>query len=589
MEIDKLLEDEGHVRPEPPEPKRAATLKEMLALLVSRVVLGAILCTAFFIGFWTAGVGLHDPDTCWLLALGRYMYESGHLPATDVFSWSFAGTGRRFIQYQWLSELVFYWATRPAELLSLLMLTAVALVTAFLSLPLNIAVRRRADLIAAFGVCLLVFASASFHTLVRPEIFSFFFLAIYLQVFHHARTAAVRNLPIFPFTVILVPIMALWANMHTGFISGLSMSLAGFIGTIIGLLSAKRLVPADKHPELNADTEPALFKQMSLALGASTLATLINPFGFALWTYIPDLFFNPINRMIQELKPVTLFSAESIIFYPFYLLSLIALVQLIKHIKEAVDAHKAGKLTRGQIVELSIATLVIVIATICGVKARRLITFSVLFIAGEIFALMGLGKLREQEAKASVDAPAQSPDISLRRLIDHHVLDLWRAGGPFEPAILAFCAMAAVSLCTSRFVTPTLPAGTESPTGFKPPVKAIAWFKALPEDAATGQKIWPRRMLNDQQYGDMVIWDLRARPKVFFDTRFDMYGQQLVENAQTMLQALNGWESLMERYDFDCVFVRADSPLAMALKSNMKWEIVYKDDLAVILKKSEAH
>ena len=106
MEIDKLLEDEGHVRPEPPEPKRAATLKEMLALLVSRVVLGAILCTAFFIGFWTAGVGLHDPDTCWLLALGRYMYESGHLPATDIFSWSFAGTGRRFIQYQWLSEQI---------------------------------------------------------------------------------------------------------------------------------------------------------------------------------------------------------------------------------------------------------------------------------------------------------------------------------------------------------------------------------------------------------------------------------------------------------------------------------------------------
>ena len=582
MDIDKLLEDQGHVRPEPPEPKRAATLKEMLALMVSRVVLGAILCTAFFIGFWTAGVGLHDPDTCWLLALGRYMYESGHLPATDVFSWSFADTGRRFIQYQWLSELVFYWATRPAELLSLLMLTAVALVTAFLSLPLNIAVRRRADLIAAFGVCLLVFASASFHTLVRPEIFSFFFLAISLQVFHHARTAAFRNLPIFPFTLILVPVMALWANMHTGFIGGVSMTLAGFIGTIIGLLLARRLVPADKHPELNIDTQPAFFKQMAMAFVASTLATLINPFGFALWAYIPDLFFNPINRMIQELKPVTLFSAESIIFYPFYLLSLIATIQLIVRIRRAIAAHRAGKLTRGEIVELSIATLVIVIATICGIKARRLITFSVLFIAGEIFALMGLDRLKEKE-------PEEKSELSLRRLIDQHVLDLWRAGGPFEPAILAFCAMAAVSLCTSRFVTPTLPAGTSTPTGFKPPVKAIAWLKALPDDAASGQKVWPRRMLNDQQYGDMVIWDLRARPKVFFDTRFDMYGQQLVENAQTMLQALNGWESLMERYDFDCVFVRADSPLAAALKSNMKWEIVYKDDLAVILKKSEAH
>lgn len=65
-------------------------LSDVLARLFARPVLLLFLFSVFALGVVIAGTGLHDPDTCWLLALGRYIVRHHALPDTDPFSFTFA-------------------------------------------------------------------------------------------------------------------------------------------------------------------------------------------------------------------------------------------------------------------------------------------------------------------------------------------------------------------------------------------------------------------------------------------------------------------------------------------------------------------
>jgi hypothetical protein len=625
LDVDKLLADGGHVIPEPRPPKVDLTFKEVLSSAVSRVVLGCILLLAFLIGFWVGGAALHDPDTCWLLALGRYILEHGAIPVIDPFSWTFAAqeaAGRKFILYQWLSEVLFYGSTLPAGLVTLLMLVGTVMVTAFLSLPINIAVKRQSPLLPALGAVLLGIAASSFHFLARPEIFSCLFLAIALQLIHHGRVLAFKGEKVFPFTFVIVPIMVLWANMHTGFINGLSLLLSTTVATAVGLgiaallglkpnadtgteldssgqasensqmagdsskvghlensVSQESLCDAAKAQKSTNSNELAFFKQIVLALVLGTLATLLNPYGFGLWVYIPDLFFNPINRYIQELKPVNLLAKEAVIFYPFVALSAWSFLQLGINFLALLKARAAKRLERRQVVEFTISVFTVVIASICGFKARRLITFTSLFLVAELCAMLGMVSL-PQEDKAPTSEEVKK--LPLLACIESHILDLWKTGGVFEPAIICFCAIAGVSLVTARIVHPELPA---SSVAFQSPVKAVAYLKEIrTRDSQAEEKKWPTRLFNDQQYGDAIIWHLNARPKVFIDTRFDMYGEKLVEDYRTIENTLPGWEKLLANYNFDCIFVRVKSPMVAKLAADKHWQVAFKDDVAVILR-----
>jgi hypothetical protein len=635
----------------------------MTASMVSRLVLGFILFLSFIIGGWVAGTALHDPDTCWLLGLGRVICESG-IPATDPFSWTFAAQeayGRHFVLYQWLSEAFFYVSMIPGGLLTLLMLVAVVIVTAFLSLPLGIVVRRNPPFLVGLFVVVLGILAASFHTLARPEIFSFMFLALFLQVLHYARmTVLCGGDKLFRFAFVLAPLMVLWCNMHTGFVSGFSVLGATAVGSLLGLIF--------KSPRKD------LFIQSIMALVACTIASLATPYAFKLWLYIPELFGSPINRYIQELKPVTLNTLSNPTYWPYALLSFGLVLLWLREVLQPVPVADSssvppspgagavgepGQLPVGALLpeknekvegwlairktELTIALLMGVIAIWCGFSHRRLITFSALILVGEICALLGLRRLRglkvecdpavlsvtglktekllpdptieldaEQRKEASAAsagntlAPADSAAVQDHResagqripgapasaeamaeaetkipfwqYLDLHSLDLWKSGGAFELAIVSFFAIAGVSLVANRIAKPELPA---SSVAFHNPVQAVKYIED--NEGKLGSHLF-----NDAQFGDVLIWQLKGNPKVFLDTRFDMYGPRLAGDYQAILECTDGWQKLLESYQIDWVFVRSDSALAKALLADKNWQKLYLDNVSVILKRASA-
>lgn len=656
----------------PPQPVKL-TVKEMAASMVSRLVLGFILFLSFLIGGWVAGTALHDPDTCWLLGLGRVICESG-IPATDPFSWTFAAQeadGRHFVLYQWLSEALFYVSMIPGGLLTLLMLTAVVIVTAFLSLPLGIVVRRNPPFLVGLLVVVLGILAASFHTLTRPEIFSFMFLALFLQVLHYARmTVLCGGDKLFRYAFVLAPLMVLWCNMHTGFISGFTVLGATVAGSLLGLVF--------KSPRRD------LLFQSIMAFVACIIASLATPYAFKLWLYIPDLFGSPINKYIQELKPITLNTLSNPIYWPYALLSsgfvLLWLREVLQPVpvadtsvpvpvppgQNAASVSGPVQLPVGALLpeknekiegwpairktELTIALLMGAIAIWSGFSHRRLITFSALILVGEICALLGLRRLRglkvecdpavlsvtglksemllPDPSSSSSSNPSPNPDtdfgqhnakpsasgvpastelsntvtvnsgqdlagdkpdgteavaaaeakIPFWQYLDLHSLDLWKSGGAFELAIVSFFAIAGVSLVANRIAKPELPA---SSVAFHNPVQAVKYIED--NEGRLGS-----RLFNDAQFGDVLIWQLKGNPKVFLDTRFDMYGPKLAGDYQTILECFEGWQKLLESYRIDWVFVRSDSALAKALLADKNWQKLYLDNVSVILKRVPA-
>ncbi len=648
-EFEDLYHDEPQKpkQPAPPREKIILTLQEIWAGALSRIVLGLVLFTAFVAGAWVAGAALHDPDTCWLVGLGRWMVEHKAIPEIDPFSWTFAAEeakGRHFILYQWLSELIFYLSTLSGGLLTLLMLTAVTVVTAFISLPIGYVVKREAPFLAGIAVVFVGLMAGSFHFLCRPEIFSYLFTAIFLQVLHYARVAAaMENQKIFRIAFILTPLMILWANMHTGFVTGISIIGSCLLGAILGhLLLRENGKPVANRP---------LIVELSLALLGTVLATLVTPYGLRLWAYIPDLFGSPINKYIVELRPLSWAAMHEVTYWP-YLALCIGVVLLVlrellavSKLKNNLEAASSEMPVLPPVPAISAlfmkseiltAAVTGTIAIICGFSGRRLIVFTALIIVGEIVAMLGLRRLGSIERAAAevaavgkasaksmsdviavaeaIDAgklPAEATlDIDITKNtpenfttsaalspgqsqasdsalgarkyaskrtfwqdVDIHSLDVWLTGGTFELAIVSFCAIAGVCLIATRVSAPELPA---SSIAFKAPFKAIAYIEEHRSQL-------PARLFNDPQYGDMIIWQLRGDPKVFVDTRFDMYGAKIVGDYRTINECLENWRPLFDSYNIGWAFVNAKSNIAKALKADSAWEKRYEDDAAIII------
>ncbi|HNB15966.1 MAG TPA: hypothetical protein PLC15_11315 [Candidatus Obscuribacter sp.] len=583
--------------PPPRDPNKQQVVisgSELLGHICSRVTLGLILFIAFLAGAWVAGTALHDPDTCWLMAMGRQIFQTGALPSTDPFSYTFAPfsqalSGQKFVPYQWLSELIFYLVTVPGGLLPLLMLTATCMVTAFLSLPLSVAVRREAPFLLALIAVILGMLSASFHTLVRPQVFSFVFLSVFLQLVHSVRASSLAGeKKLFPMVLVAAPLVVLWSNMHTGFTTAFSVLLACLIGTTLALVFGKSPVRS-------------MLVTFAVSMLGMLLASLVNPFGVGLWLYIPSLFFSATNKFIIELAPLDFAKP---IYYPFLLLVAFYAVSFVVGLrlylrlrKEAASVELTA--TAGLLLcELIISFLIGTIGTYNAVKTSRLIPFVALMLVAEIAALLGLanllrgaGKLPAAATATATAATAESAEQDQKQLtpvqsenhhrgfwwnFNHHTLDLWKTGGSGELAIVCFCALAGVALIAGRVVKPELPA---SSVAFQAPSEQAMLVLEREKSNLQG------RLFNDPQIGDVLIWRRPGQPKVFIDTRFDMYGDKLVLDYRSINECESGWKEKLGQYGIDWVMIKPQAPLARALKQLSDWTVVFEDQSALIMRK----
>jgi len=527
----------------PTSPKtnlRTAFLVALTAVSISC----AFIVIAFMVGSFIAGTSLHDPDTCWLLALGRVIFTTGQLPPIDPFSYTFASLNLPFVMYQWLTELTFFLLFQFAGLNGMVMILSVLAAFTLLGLPFMLSRQLPKTRLFTCAITVLLILSATTHILIRPEIFSYFFLSVWMtlmtlwrkRIFLSEKTG-LRS------AFALGALMLVWANFHTAFMIGL---VALLVVALTYEIESRTLA------KISADEIKFLF----LAFALATVATFCNPHVLGLWTYLPGLYFSPINQYIDELKPISGVDLQNPTYYPFLIQGLVSIVVLIRHWR-LVGSEKT-KPAGGVI----FSTIAVVVCIYLGLIARRMMPFMAIILAWDsIFSTY----VRKSEVP---DKPG------FGQLVDARLQALFNPTLPNSFLIVGLAALFGAYITVTRIAPPQVPMGSYA---FKVPSEATEFLKSIQPEG---------HVFNDAQYGDLLIWQSPRHPLVFIDTRFDMYGPEFVRQYQTMRFAMPGYQQLLDKYKIAWLFVPVDSPLAKSLANSAGWKAIYQDRIAVILLKS---
>lgn len=197
--------------------------------------------------------------------LGRHlkngeMVLQGNFDVLKTNFYSYVQPNSPFVNDHWLSGVIFYLLYRAFGFSGLIIFTAAFFLFAF-SLLFWIATQK-ADfwLVAALSIPTILILRE--RTDVRPEIFSYLFIAIFLYFLFSLEECCEKNRVFW-----LIPLQFLWVNLHTFFIVGPML--------VMGFLAEKVIL---NYRDLR---ENALIKKLVMLLGALIVVSFINPNGVA--------------------------------------------------------------------------------------------------------------------------------------------------------------------------------------------------------------------------------------------------------------------------------------------------------------------
>ncbi len=134
-------------------------------------------------------------------------------------------------------------------------------------------------------------------------------------------------------------------------------------------------------------------------------------------------------------------------------------------------------------------------------------------------------------------------------------------------ALVAFIAFAAIA----KWYVTANPILVDAYLNSSYPVKAIDWIR-------TNRPAGP--MLNEYNWGGYLTWFLRDYP-VFVDGRTDLYGDDVLGQWITAVQAGKGWQAILDQWKIKLVLIEPGRPLALELPQ-AGWKLLYQDDQAVV-------
>jgi hypothetical protein len=226
---------------------------------------------------------LSDGDTGWHIRTGDLILQTGHVPSADPFSFSRAR--QPWYAWEWLSDVIFALLFRWRGLAAVASAAGAVLATASAWLFARM-LRQGAGLWPALAAALAAASASSIHYLARPHIFSIFLYTVALGMIERDRQNASRRL------WLLIPLAALWANLHAGF----------------GMLPATLLLAAATAPTGSR----ARYAVAALACG---LATLANPYGWRLHEHIARYLNSAwILEHVQEFQSPSIRSEGTVVF-----------------------------------------------------------------------------------------------------------------------------------------------------------------------------------------------------------------------------------------------------------------------------------
>jgi hypothetical protein len=210
-----------------------------------------------------------NPDLFWHLSSARWILAHGTIPKTDSFS--FTRYGAPWIDFEWLTQLVWYAVNAIGGLWALWFLKFVLVIAAFWPVDGLLREEQASDSAraGAFAVWLMAMLA---QTDLRADLISACFFAIVLRRLERRRASFLFGFGLF----------ALWANLHAGFVLAFGLYVLAFVAA----RAEEREIPDGLAAE---------------ATGAA-LGTLVNPYGARIYGVLLAHTSDPAVRSVMEWK-----------------------------------------------------------------------------------------------------------------------------------------------------------------------------------------------------------------------------------------------------------------------------------------------
>ena len=154
---------------------------------------------------------LIDPDTMWQITVGQWILDHRAVPETDVFS--FTMRGQPWISTQWLAQVLLARSYAAFGWSGPVVLSAAAIAATFTLFAKFLSRRLSESTTLVFVAAALVLTVP--HLLARPHVLAMPFMVAWAAGL--IAGADRRDAPSFW----LLPLMAVWSNLHGGFVFGL--------------------------------------------------------------------------------------------------------------------------------------------------------------------------------------------------------------------------------------------------------------------------------------------------------------------------------------------------------------------------------
>ncbi len=458
-----------------------------------------------------------DGDLLRHLRHGAWMLEHRSLLHQDLFSYTRGGDP--FVAFEYGSQLIYALAHAAGGLAGVAVLASL-LIAASCAVLARFLLSRGADALLTYLVSFGAAVVGAVHWTARPHLFTL--LGVMLLLFY------LEPGPRRPAPWMLVPFFALWANIHGGFVFGL---------TLLGLCLVGSVGEWCRGADRTEWTPRVRYYAAALALAA--LGTLINPNGLELHRHIIRFFGEPFLRdNTHEFLSPDFHSGGGRLL----LLSILAVVGLF--------AVVPGRPT--------LPRLLLVLANIAfALEARR----NIQLYAATVFPILAL----------HFDATwRRLPDWRRKRVMFDHLARRGRDG--------IFVAGSAGLLIVLGLMHGRIGRVELVPDGLDPMQFPIAAVRRARTEGVQGH------IFHEFIWGGYLLYAWPEQ-KVFIDGGTDFYGPDLLRTYMDVSGIQPGWRDTLSRWNVDYVLMRTGSAMASELARDADWQVRYCDRTAALLER----
>jgi hypothetical protein len=467
---------------------------------------------------------LTDPDLWGHVLYGQKTLEHHALLLTDPYSYS--APGHRWLNHEWLTEVLMALAYNHLGVfgLQLWKLGCVAATISFMVLALaETGAMPTVQLAAAMFAAVALMPQMQF----RPQLFSFALFAALLAILarHHYRGSA----PLW----LAIPIMALWGNLHGGY--------------IIGIATLSVYAAAVAAQDLMAGRGASRGLRMGLLAAAGTSATLLSPYGFGSWLEVLNaLHLYAVRSVIGDWTPlIPAMTGAWSQFGPVGLVTYLCVLAMIAAFAVSCLLQPAG----GDLPFVAIAATM-TLAAFAAIRNMPLAVIASTLPAARHASLM-IARRRERPQALPGSAPAARSGVN-----------------PWFAAAVA-AALAIKGGMFSARITSNTPY----------PSNAIAFMKA---HRLAGN------VLVDFNWAQYFIWQA-PESKVFIDGRDEtVYPLKVLDQYVDFYFARRDATEVLRDYPHDFVLIPPKSKADGLMTKAPGWKLIYQDKDAALFARTSS-